>query len=275
MVVTYQGGGSVTPLALTHVLVSNGNATAPRRGDPSVFELATMTSAVPSPTGSGDSKPPDGGNSNSSSSSKSNIGAIVGGVMGGLVLIAATIAIFFFLKRRNRRRKDRDSMPNVVIPFSPQQNSRPLMEEMHLNDEHPHHQQGPLVYGGSMGYGSNTGYGANALYGPANTGTSPSNYSKANTSSSNSGMGHQTGQASTSEVSSSGYGSSAPHTGLVGGAAAMGGAAPAAGFAPRRKGDPVPPPTNPRVLVHQDSGVRMNQAPEEPVEELPPMYTAQ
>ncbi|KAH6893731.1 hypothetical protein BKA70DRAFT_1118977 [Coprinopsis sp. MPI-PUGE-AT-0042] len=235
MVVTYQGGGDVTPLPLTHVLVSNGNATAPRQGDPSVFELASMTSAAPSPSDSGGAKPTDG---SEPGGSKSNIGAIVGGVVGALVLIAATIAVLFFLRRRRRKR---DSMPEpVVIPFSPQQNSRP------------------------------------------------------------SGMGHRPGQASDSEMTSSGYGSSAAaataggaaggggahgyaprRKGDTGGTPPVGAAAPVAGsgggsgFVPRRKGD-VPPPQNPsRVMLHEDSGIRMNQAPEEPVEELPPVYTAQ
>lgn len=102
VLVVYQGNSDTTPLTLTNVFIEGGNATNPLPEDPSIFPPGSSLSPSPSEAGSNEKKAP--------------IGAIVGGVAGGLAIIAAAIfAAWFMIRRRKSKERARANMQ--AVPF--------------------------------------------------------------------------------------------------------------------------------------------------------------
>ncbi|KAH9484521.1 hypothetical protein JR316_0004003 [Psilocybe cubensis] len=104
IVVTYLGSSSTTPLTLDYLVVQNGTS--------------------PSPSGASSSPTTSGNAGSAGSSHSSNVGAIAGGVVGGIVLIIlATLAIIYF-RRWDRKQstkplynhKEHDT-GDVIDPF--------------------------------------------------------------------------------------------------------------------------------------------------------------
>ena len=252
LVVTYFGNTTSAPLALNYFVQEDSDA-------------PTSTTSNSSPTSTSTSVP-SGSSSNSSAASSSTTikptAAIIGGVIGGIVLISLLLALFFFNRRRNSRKlqaleEESYISPGVLNPFtvsSPNPTSDFLPENYtsngHIGQSLPSQpisgkftqmSQQPSDPASMSSSGGNTPL--PPLRPQFSLPASPSSSSLPLT-------GRQTNfdGTKTTEVSQDETEPLMHHQSLAPGGA------------------------NARILLHEDSGVRIPPA-EDNVEELPPNYT--
>ncbi|EFI28315.1 hypothetical protein CC1G_13844 [Coprinopsis cinerea okayama7 len=236
--VMYRGSSSTTPLTLTHLLIHDGNFTAPGPDEPSIFDTANTPEPSLPP-----SALPDTGN-------KTPVGAIVGGTLGGLFLLALTAFIVVFLRRRKKRSEAGPFMDTTgptpydvtgtgYVSGGP---SSPSFD--------PHLMYNPVPVAGGPGHRSMPSQSTDQTYDhPTIAGSPPAmphhppTFTKAQLAYgiSNPDPSVSSGQSRTHQTSAS--------DGNTNGSTGVGS----------------------RVIRHEDSGVRLN-SPEDVVE-IPPMYT--
>ena len=263
LVVTYLGNSQTTPLTLDYLVIQNGTITN------------STTSGGSSGGSSGDSNAGDIANKSN------NIGAIVGGIVGGVVLIALAIFAFLYIRRRDKRLSEEhgDEPKDTIEPFhympvSPVNPSSSIVTYPQVQSGDPFGRPGRVLHG-SM---PSVSYTENQSTNPS--GSSSSGGTRPNPLQPMRNQGH-TRFPSSSDLSSPGLTSSSaqyvPYN-PTGDKAQREAAAVAAVVQPQRRAQqplaspPLSDGSGSRVILHEDSGIRMTQN-EPQVVEVPPLYT--
>jgi hypothetical protein len=257
LVVTFLGNSQTTPLTLDYLIVQNG----------------TITNSTTAGGSSG------GSNAGSTSNKSNNIGPIVGGVVGGVILIALAIFAFLYIRRRGKRLSEEhtDEPKDVTIePFQYMPASTSLVSPANHNPSsgvvtYPQVQSGDLF--GRPGHGSMPSLNDTEIQFINPSGSSSSLQPQQN-------HGH-TRFLPSSDLSSPRLSSSSaqyvPYN-PTGDKAQREAAAIAAVVQPQQRAQqplaspPLSDGSGSRVILHEDSGIRMTQN-EPQVVEVPPLYT--
>lgn len=255
LVVTYLGDSKTTPLTLDYLIVQNGTAAS------------------------------GGGNTSHKSN---NIGAIVGGVVGGVVLIALAIFAFLYIRRRDKRlSEEQPAEPKTIEPFHylPVSTSTvPPPSHNHSSSvvTYPQVQSGDAfgLPGHSL-HGSMPSFGHTDIQSIIPSGSSSSGGTRPNPLQPMRNHGHNRFPSSSdlSTPASSNAAQYVPYN-PAGDKAQREAAATAAVVQSRQRNAQQPlasPPlsddSGSRVILHEDSGIRLPQTSEPQVVEVPPVYT--
>jgi len=254
LVVTYLGNSQTTPLTLDYLIVQNGTAT-------------NSTSAGGSSGGA------------NTGNKSSNIGPIVGGVVGGVVLITLAIIAFLYIRRRDRRLNEEQSAEpkDIIEPFHYMPVSSSTVSPTAHNPLSSVVTYPQVQSGDPFGRPSPSQTEIQSINPP---GSSSSGGTRPNPLQPQRDHGHNRFPSS-SDLSTPGVTSNAtqyvpynPTSDKVQREAA----ATAATIHPQRRtqqplaSPPLSDDSGSRVILHEDSGIRLNQN-EPSVVEVPPVYT--
>jgi hypothetical protein len=264
IVVLFKGNNTTTPLTLDYLVIQNG--TTPQN---------TTTSSPPA-------------NSLNQNKAKSNTGAIVGGVVGGLVLIVLAVLGFLYIRRRERRVLSLDEKGKKPSDLTPQPFIySPVSMETSILDGYAKSsgEQVPAnMTNGGRGHNQMPSFSTSNFsqsVDPPSTGA-PSTFASTAAS-----AGHQAMSSISTRrelpgalayASASSGNLSSPRSEKE----RLEAEATAAALRPVRRNDgglPSPPTSgasasSSRLVVHQDSGIRLPSDMATDVEEIPPQYTA-
>lgn len=224
--------------------------------------------------------------SNNNASGKSNTGIIVGAVIGGLVLIALTILAVFFIRRRDKKLRHEEKLPSTFEPqpfmYSPVPITSSVLDGYRPGVVPPSSKQAGRG-GEGVGYGGHSQMPSFSLT-DASHSVDPPSTAPASAATISSNVGHQPGSnavpgqralyAAPASAQSTSTSSRSEKERREADATAT-------ALRPLRRNDadlPSPPLSNDslssRVLMHEDSGVRLRGDPAETILEIPPQYTA-
>lgn len=262
LVVTYLGNSQTTPLTLDYLVVQNG----------------TVTNSTTPGGSSGDS------NAGSTSNKSNNIGPIVGGIVGGVVLIALAIFAFLYIRRRDKRLSEEhvDEPKDIIEPFRYIPVSLASHNPSSSVVTYPQVQSGdPFGRPGHVHHGSMPSVSHTETQSTNLSGSSSSGGTRPNPLQPLRDPGH-TRFPSSSDLSTPGVSSSSaqyvPYNPSGSSKAQREAAAVSAVVQPQRRAQqslaspPLSDDSGSRVILHEDSGIRMTQN-EPQVVEVPPVYT--
>ncbi|KDR68491.1 hypothetical protein GALMADRAFT_256714 [Galerina marginata CBS 339.88] len=282
--VIHGGNGQTTPLSLDYLVIQNAPVQAGSSGTTgasgtSAGSFSSSTSAG-STTSAGSSTAPSGtpaGGSNTglgshspTTKSKVPIGAIVGGVVGGIIVIVALVFLFIFLRRRVRKREDvvdyrpvdLAASPSTVEPFHTFPSAPALYQQPSSSSSRPSVPSYPIQTTGKVAQTTTTAQ--RYAQSPSSGAQSPPlNSSFASNQPPSSG--HQS-TPSTSTTQLLPMNNKAREARGLDGVAVTSGSTE--GETSLQNGS-----SPGRVVRHEDSGLRLPAREEEPVLELPPLYT--
>ena len=272
--VLFEGTGQTTPLTLDYMVIQNG--TTP---------VTTTTGSGSTATTSSSSSPAL--TSNNSTGGKGNTGIIVGAVIGGLVLIALTILAVFFIRRRDKKLRHEEKLAPSFEPqpflYSPVPITTSVLDGYRPGAGLPSSKQ-PGRGGEGAGYGHNQMPSfslTDASHSVDPPSTAPA--SAATIPSTVNTVGHQPGPNAVPVQRVVYAAPSAQSTSTLSRSEKERREADATATAlqPQRRNDgdlPSPPlstdSVSSRVLMHEDSGVRLRGNQVETILEIPPKYTA-
>ena len=235
--VIHDGNSGVTPLTIDYFVVQN--ATIPT---PSSSSSASQSSTS-DPSNASKSAFPAG--STTSNSKKIPIGAIVGGVIGGIVLIIVIILLFLIYRHRERKRKEKQMYGQVDLNMAPIEPFTDPPSMAASSRTQPHH--------------------------PRFTPMAASPVTSSQTPSSSHNPSSEPSLSYVPSTASGGVSTSTP-TNSSSNLLMSSKERSAQGSISTR--DEIPSSAGPsRVLRHEDSGLRLPPQEEEPLVELPPLYT--
>lgn len=259
IIVLFEGNGQTTPLTLDYLVIQNG--TSPQN---------TTASSPPA-------------NSLSQNKGKSNIGAIVGGVVGALVLIILAILGYLYIRRRERRislnEKRKSSSDLAPQPFI----YSPVSMETSVLDGYakPSEQVPASTANGGRGHNQMPSFSTTNF---SHSVDPPSTAAASTFASTIASAGHQpmssiSTRGVPTNVSTSASASSANLSSPRSEKVRLEAEATAAALRPVRRNDgifQVPSSgdsASSRLVMHQDSGIRLPSNMSAEVEEIPPQYT--
>lgn len=245
LVVTFRGDSSSTPLTVTNILIQNGNLSISAPYTPS-----SSSSSSPSKS-TGSSSSSSTGITTSSPTSHVSAGAIAGGIVGGIALLL--LCLLFVICFRKRRRA-----PALPSTFE----EKAVIEPFHVPSSPPQDTEyTPPLH--------NAGYSRKPTHAPQPSFQSYDPPSSAATSSG--GAPSNVGRLAQHQTQPLAYpsGKQMEAASSIGPTTATTQVSSSSGDAPMSSDVPS---GRSRVVMHQDSGIRLPREAEEVVE-VPPLYT--